>query len=46
MSPHPLEYHTIAGVLKISKGEVVAWLQGEGEKLSEETKKRLRATLV
>jgi len=39
--PHPLEYYTIAEVLKISKDEAFAWLQKEDEKISEETKKKI-----
>jgi len=38
---HPLEYHTIAKVLKISKDEAFAWIQKEDEKISEETKKKI-----
>lgn len=36
--PHPLEHHTIAEVLKISKDDAFAWLQRDYEKISEETK--------
>lgn len=39
--PHPIEYHTIANILKISKEDAVAWLQRNYEKISEETRKKI-----
>lgn len=41
--PHPLEYHTIAEVLKISRDDAFAWLQKEYEKITEETKKKIQS---
>ncbi|MDP2946877.1 MAG: hypothetical protein Q8N88_02070 [Nanoarchaeota archaeon] len=39
--PHPLEYHTIAEVLGISKDDAFAWIQQEYGKISEETRKKI-----
>ena len=36
---HPLEYHEIAKVLKISEDDAFAWVQGEYGKISKRNKK-------
>lgn len=43
--PHPVEHHTIAKVLGVNTDEVLAWLQHDFDKLTEETKNKLDASV-